>query len=207
MLIVAAGKDYGMAPGDTAAELARMSDAELLRRAARIEREPFEVLYDRHSASAFSLARHMLGPAQAEDAVQEAFLALWRSASTFDPAKGSVRSWLLGMVRNRSIDFLRTLGVHERRRVAFEGLEERLTTHEELEPDLVRREEAGIVRTALAALPRDQRRVLELAYFGGWTQNEIADLLDVPLGTVKGRTRLGLARLKAALDGVIPAAG
>ena len=156
----------------------------------------------------FALARRMLGSQlRAEDAVQEAFLGLWRSAARYDPARGAVRTWLLGMVRNRSIDALRSLGVHERRRIEMEGFEGRIEAHDQTEKDFIRDEQATGVRSALATLPPDQRRVLELAYFGGWSQTEIAEHLDLPLGTVKGRTRLGLMKLRSALDEIVRAAG
>ncbi|MDQ3721572.1 MAG: sigma-70 family RNA polymerase sigma factor [Actinomycetota bacterium] len=176
------------------------SDEDLLRGVARLEPDPFEALYQRHGPTAFALARHMLGShTHAEDAVQEAFLNLWRSAARYDSARGSVRSWLLCMVRHRSIDILRKLRVHERHRIAIAGWEDRVATDEESGTDFIRREEATIVRSALASLPDDQRRVLELAYYGGWTHTEIADHLDMPLGTVKSRTRLGLEKLRWTL--------
>lgn len=185
-----------------------LTDEELLQGVARLEPAPFEVLYERHGPVAFALARRMLGSrACAEDAVQEAFLNLWRSAASYDSARGSPRSWLLGMVRNRSLDLLRNRRVHERRRVAIMGFEERIATGEESGADLIRRDEATTVRSALASLPPEQRCVLELAYYGGWTQTEIAEHFDMPLGTVKGRTRLGLEKLRWALAEIGHAAG
>ncbi len=188
--------------------MARLTDEELLRSVARIEPAAFEVLYQRHGPVAFALARRMLGSqAHAEDAVQEAFINLWRGATRYDPAKGSVRSWLLTMVRNRSIDLLRSLRIHERRRITIVGLEERIAAGDETEAEFISREEATMVRSALAMLPPDQRRVLELAYYGGWTQAEIAEHFDMPLGTVKGRTRLGLDKLRWALAELAHATG
>lgn len=187
--------------GELGVDLTRLSDEELVRGVARIEPGPFEVLYERHGAAAFGLALRMLrSRGLAEDAVQEAYISLWRGAARYDPARGSVRSWLLGMVRNRSIDTLRRLGVDERRRIAMAGFEDRFAAGQEGETDLIRREDARRVRSALGTLPADQRRVLELAYYGGWTQTEIAQHFDMPLGTVKGRTRLGLEKLRSALD-------
>ncbi len=196
-----------MPPERSGAHLGRLPDEALLRRVAEIEDAPFEVLFHRHSAAAFSLARHMLGPVRAEEAVQEAFLDLWRTASRYDPSRGSVRTWLLSLVRNRSIDALRRLGSRERRDLAVASLEQRLASEESIEADFARREQAASVRAALATLPIDQRRVLELAYFGGWSQVEIAGYLDVPLGTVKGRARLGLSKLRAEIDAIAPAPG
>lgn len=185
-----------------------MTDEELLRDVARIAPASFEVLYQRHGAAAFALASHMLGSrVHAEDAVQEAFINLWRGAARYDSARGSVRAWLLGMVRNRSIDMLRSREVHERRRIAIVGLEDQIAAHEATETDFIRREQAVTVRSALATLPPDQRHVLELAYYGGWTQAEIAEHFDMPLGTVKARTRLGLEKLKWALAEIAQGAG
>lgn len=206
-----------MPSGDSGRRL-RLTDDELLAGVARLEPEPFETLYERHGAAAFALARHMLGSnGPAEDAVQEAFLNLWRSAGRYDCARGSVRSWLLCMVRHRSIDMLRKLRLQERHRMAVAGLEERIASgadtgsdlicRADTGADLICREQASLVRSALAALPPEQKRVLELAYFGGWTQTEIAEHFDMPLGTVKGRTRLGLEKLRWTLAGIAPAPG
>ncbi|MCA1671032.1 MAG: sigma-70 family RNA polymerase sigma factor [Actinobacteria bacterium] len=193
-----------MTSGDAGPDLARLTDEELVRGIARVEPAAFDVLYRRHGAAAFALARRMLGSqARAEDAVQEAFISLWRTARRYDSARGSVRSWLLGIVRNRSIDVLRGLDVHQRRRIEMENFEGRVAAPHETEADVVRREQARRVQSALATLPRDQRRVLELAYFGGWTQTEIAEHLELPLGTVKSRTRLGLKKLRCGLDEIV----
>ncbi len=188
--------------------MVRLTDEELLRSVARIEPAAFEVLYQRHGPVAFALAQRVLGShAHAEDAVQEAFINLWRGAARYDALRGSVRSWLLTMVRNRSIDLLRSLSVHERRRITIVGLEERIAAGDKTEAEFISREEATMVRSALAMLPPDQRRVLELAYYGGWTQAEIAETFDMPLGTVKGRTRLGLDKLRWALAELAHATG
>lgn len=187
--------------------LERLSDEELVRRAARIDPTAFTELYDRHRVMAFSLARRMLGAARAEDAVQEAFLSLWRGMSDYDPGRGAVRPWLMGIVRHRSIDELRRLDVHQRRRTEAEGLEERFAAPDSTDGQILLTEQSTTVRTALSTLPEDQRHVLELAYFNGWTQTEIAERLDLPLGTVKGRTRLALDKLRSALDPSMHAPG
>jgi RNA polymerase sigma-70 factor (ECF subfamily) len=162
----------------------------------------FEVLYDRHSAVAFSLAYRICGarPA-AEEVVQEAFIALWRSGARYDRSRGSVRTWVLGIVHNRAIDALRRNVVHERRRASDEGLEERLVAAERTESEVVRRDEAREVRAALETLPEEQARVIELAYFGGFTHTEIAELIGAPVGTIKGRMRLGLEKMRNSLEG------
>src|SRR4051812_32201389 len=160
----------------------------------------FEVVYDRHGGAAFSLAYRMVGKrATAEDVVQEAFLAMWRANARYDRTRGSVRTWVLGIVHNRAIDALRRGLVHDRRRASDEGLGERFAARERPALGVARRDEAREVRTALDTLPADQVRVIELAYFGGFTHVEIAEMLDEPLGTVKGRMRLGLAKMREAL--------
>ena len=181
-------------------ELGRLSDEELVRRAARIDPAAFAELYDRHTVTAFSLARRMLGAARAEDAVQEAFLSAWRGVKRYNPGRGAVRPWLMGIVRNRCIDELRRGDVRERRRAETQDFEERFAAPDSTDGQALRAEQAMTVRKALEMLPDEQRRVLELAYFDGWTQTEIAERLDLPLGTVKGRTRLALDKLRSTLD-------
>ncbi len=161
----------------------------------------FEVVYDRHSSAAFSLAYRMVGTrAAAEDVVQEALLSAWRSGARYDRTRGSVRTWILGIVHNRAIDALRRSLVHDKRRASDEGLEERFETGERTDNDVVRQDEARTVRTALAGLPAEQQRVISLAYFGGFTHTEIATMLDAPVGTVKGRMRLGLKKIREYFD-------
>ncbi len=160
----------------------------------------FELVYDRHGGPAFSLAYRMVGNrAGAEDITQEAFLSIWRSRERYRRDRGSVRTWVLGIVHHRAIDALRRNLVHDRRRASAEGLEEREEAAELTDVEVVRRDEARTVRSALEELPVEQCRVIELAYFGGFTQTEIASMLDTPIGTVKGRMRLGLEKLRRTL--------
>ena len=160
----------------------------------------FEVFYERHGAPAYSLAQRIVGNAQlAEDVTQEAFLSIWRSRMRYDAARGSVRTWVLGIVHNRTIDALRRGAVHERKREQFEGVEERHEARERTDVEAARREEARSVRSALETLPAEQRRTIELAYFGGFSHSQIAELLDEPIGTIKGRMRLGLDKLRGQL--------
>ncbi len=162
--------------------------------------DAFEVIYDRHADAAFSLAYRMCGQrAMAEDVVQEAFLSLWRSGARFDRNRGSVRTWTLGIVHNRAIDALRRRTVRERGIVDGEGIEERLPARERTELEFARKDEAREIRDALEALPEEQSRVIELAYFGGLTHVQIASMLDMPVGTIKGRMRLGLAKMRVTL--------
>jgi len=128
----------------------------------------FEVIYERHGSAAFSLAYRMCGQrTTAEDAVQEAFLSLWRSGARYDRTRGSVRTWVLGIVHNRAIDALRRGTVHERRRVDDAGITERVEAPERTEVEVARRDEAREIRSALEGLPQEQSQVIELAYFGG----------------------------------------
>ena len=180
------------------------TDAQLLDGIAGVDPGCFAELYDRHSAAAYALARRVVGTGHADDAVQDAFLCLWRNAARYDATLGPVRPWLLGMVRNRSIDALRKLDVHARRRIDAERLQERLRAADSTPDTAERAEEASTVRGALAVLPADQRDVVELAYFGGLTQREIAEHLDLPLGTVKGRTRLAFDKLRTELADCAP---
>jgi len=160
----------------------------------------FELLYDRHGGAAFSLAYRMTGNrTAAEDVAQEAFLSIWRSRLRYQPERGSVRTWVLGIVHNRAIDALRRSLVHERRRTSAEGLEERQEAPERTDVEAARREEARHVQSALETLPEEQRRTIELAYFGGFSHSQIAEMLETPIGTVKGRMRLGLEKMRQQL--------
>jgi len=185
------------------AELRELADEDLMQLVRRGEPTAFEVVYERHSSAAFSLAYRMCGTrAAAEDVVQEAFLSLWRSGARYDRARGSVRTWMLGIVHNRAIDSLRRSVVHDRRRASDEGIEERFEARERTEVEVARLDEAQEIRTALQTLPAEQCRVIELAYFGGFTQTEIATMLETPIGTVKGRMRLGLEKMRVQLGGL-----
>lgn len=182
-------------------ELQRLADEDLMTLVDRKDPLAFEVFYDRHGAPAYSLAQRIVGDAQlAEDVTQEAFLSIWRSKAGYDAARGSVRSWSLGIVRNRAIDALRRAATPAPRldlddEVTLEAQpSERLT-----DTEAIRRETARRVRGALSGLPREQSQVIELAYFGGFSQSEIAEMLGIALGTVKGRMRLGLEKVRAGI--------
>jgi len=168
----------------------------------------FEVIFDRHSGAAFSLAYRMCGRrALAEEIVQEAFVSLWRSNARYDRARGSVRSWVLRVVHNRSIDAFRREVSTAGNDVADDWIAEALPARELTDEEAERRSDARLVRTALDGLPPDQRQVIELAYFGGFSHTQIADALGLPAGTVKGRMRLALSKLRIALGepaGVAP---
>ncbi len=182
------------------AGLTALADEELMVRAGRGDAAAFSVIYDRHSSAAYSLAYRMCGrKGTADDVVQEAFLSLWRAGARYDASRGSVRTWILGIVHNRGIDALRRSTVHDSRRASDEGIEERFEARERTEVEASRRGDATEIRQAMETLPPDQLRVIELAYFGGFTHSEIAEMLNTPLGTVKGRMRLGLEKLRTVL--------
>jgi RNA polymerase sigma-70 factor, ECF subfamily len=181
-------------------DIERLADEELMRLVQEGDPRAFEVVYDRHGGAAFALVYRMVGDrVAAEDVTQEAFLSVWHSRLRYDPERGSVRTWLLGIVHHRTIDALRRNLVHERRRVSAEGIEEREAAAERTDDEVVRREQAATARAALGEIPGDQRQVIELAYYGGFTHSEIAEMLKLPVGTVKGRMRLGLAKLRRSL--------
>jgi RNA polymerase sigma-70 factor, ECF subfamily len=181
-------------------DLRSLADEDVMQLVRRGDARAFEVIYERHSGAAFSLAYRMMGSRSgAEDVTQDAFLSMWRSGARYDRARGSVRTWVLGIVHHRAIDALRRGGVHDRRQETIEGAEERFEAPERTEVEVARRDEAAGVRRALDALPEDQRRTIELAYFGGFSHTEIAELLGEPVGTVKGRMRLGLDKLRRRL--------
>jgi RNA polymerase sigma-70 factor (ECF subfamily) len=183
------------------ADIRNLADEEAMHLVQEGNPRAFELIYDRHGGAAFSLAYRMVGNrVTAEDITQEAFLSIWRSRLRYDQARGSVRTWVLGIVHNRAIDALRRSIVHDRRRETMEGIEERHEARERTDVEAARREEARSIRTALDTLPEDQRRTIELAYFVGFSHSQIADLLNEPIGTVKGRMRLGLEKMRRQLS-------
>jgi RNA polymerase sigma-70 factor (ECF subfamily) len=173
-----------------------LSDGDLLGRIADRDAEAFETLYRRYSRPVFGLALRMLGDrGRAEDAVQETFTSIWRSAARYRPERGPGAPWLYAVARNAIVDRARA-----RREPLAERPEE--ASHEPGPPERAEHAEVSWhVHRALGDLPEHERTVLELAYWSGLSQSEIASFLDIPLGTVKTRTRSGLARLATVLDG------
>ena len=189
-----------------ASDIRNLADEEVMQLVQGGSPRAFELLYDRHGGAAFSLSYRMVGNrVTAEDITQEAFLSIWRSRLRYDQARGSVRTWVLGIVHNRAIDQLRRGTVHDRRRETLDGVEERFEARDRTDVEAARREEARGVHGALETLPEEQRRTIELAYFGGFSHSQIAEMLGMPVGTVKGRMRLGLEKMRKQLaDTVIP---
>jgi RNA polymerase sigma-70 factor, ECF subfamily len=179
----------------------RLADEELMPLIGAKDPAAFEVFFDRHGGAAYSLAYRIVGgKAAAEDVTQEAFISIWRSGARFDPARGSVRSWMLGIVRNRAIDFLRSkAGKAPKLTFDDDSILEQSPAAERTEAEALRRETASELRGVLNGLPGDQCKVIEMAYFGGFSHSEIAQMLGVPLGTVKGRMRLGLEKIRGEL--------
>ncbi len=162
--------------------------------------EAFATLYDRHSRAAYSLSYRMMGERQAaEDLAQDAFLKVWRSARGYRSERGSVRTWVLSIVHNRGIDQLRSLASRRRTQDRVEASAPRSQPSEAF-AETWRNSQRDQVREALSTLPAEQLKILELAYFSGFTHVEISNLLDLPLGTVKGRMRLGLKKIRDYFD-------
>lgn len=183
----------------------RLGDEELMTLVRDGAPRALEALYDRHGGAAYSLAHRIMGDRQAaQDVTQEAFVSIWRAGGRYDAARGSVRAWVLAIVRNRAVDALRRSAARvPRLDYDDDGALEAQASPEQTEGEALRRERARAVRGALRALPHEQSQVLGLAYFGGFTHREIADLLDVPLGTIKGRMRLGLEKMRTSMDEAI----
>ena len=190
-----------MGPKLTPEALQRLADEDLMTLVERKDADAFAVIYDRHGGAAYSLAYRIVGdPSLAEDVTQEAFISVWRSGARFDAARGSVRTWTLGIVRNRAIDALRrSAGSAPKLDLDDEAVLESRPAAELTDSEAIRRETARKVRGALSELPAEQSEVIGLAYFGGFTHSEIAEMLGMPLGTVKGRMRLGLEKIRNTL--------
>lgn len=162
--------------------------------------DAFATLYDRHGRAAYSLAYRMMGERQAaEDLVQDVFLRVWRSTASYRPDRGSVRTWILTIVHNRGIDQLRSMSSRRRTQDKVEASAQTSQPSEAF-AETWRNAQRDQVRDALKTLPPEQLKILELAYFSGYTHVEIAELMDLPLGTVKGRMRLGLKKIKDYFD-------
>jgi RNA polymerase sigma factor (sigma-70 family) len=178
-----------------------LRDGQLVELVAQKDAGALEALYDRYGRAAYSLARRILaGEALAQDVVQEVFLSLWRDAARFDAGRGTVATYLLSMTHHRAVDVVRREENLRRWRTSDEGLELEPDPRAGVEDEVETGERRAEVRAALKELPDAQREALLLAYFGGYTQREVAALVGVPLGTVKTRMAAGMRKLKAALQ-------
>jgi RNA polymerase sigma-70 factor (ECF subfamily) len=177
------------------------TDAELMELVAAGDGRAFEVVYGRYHRQAYSLARRLTGTAgAAEETTQDAFLSLWRGASSFDPKRASLSTWLMALVRYRSIDWLRR-GARQALDHGFpEGAADRLEAPERTEEQVFAIQEYDQALRLVAELPPEQREVIDLTYLAGYSQQEIAARVGIPLGTVKGRARLGLLKLRNAAE-------
>jgi RNA polymerase sigma-70 factor (ECF subfamily) len=179
-------------------------DAEVMRRIRSGDRSAVDDLYARFRRPAFALARRILADdALAEDVLQEVFLSVWRDPAAFDRARGSVASWLLAVVHHKAVDLVRREESQRRRQVQAEdemALDAPMATRD-VEDDAWSRVVGEQVRTAMGLLSPPQREALALAYYGGYTQREVAALTGTPLGTVKTRMLAGMRRLKQELGG------
>jgi RNA polymerase sigma-70 factor (ECF subfamily) len=183
---------------------AAAGDSELGRALAAGDIEALAVLYDRFGAIAYAVAVRVLGDkGLAEDVVQECFLKIWNNAGSFDPARGSLRSWLLTSVRNRAVDELRGRSTIERHEALTATLDLKTAIGRGGDPwgELSASMQRDVVKQALNRLPVEQRQAVELAYYGGYTYRQIAEIGKVPVSTIKGRMRLALEKLHSYLDG------
>lgn len=177
-----------------------LADEDLIALVENGDPEAFAGIYDRHSRAAYSLVYRMTGERQAaEDLVQEVFFRVWRAARSYRAERGSVRTWILSIAHNRGIDYLRS---NASRRRTQDKVELTAVTSQPSEAfgETWRNSQRTEVQQALQTLPPEQLKILELAYYSGYTHVEIAELLDLPLGTVKGRMRLGLKKMKSFFD-------
>lgn len=187
---------------DTAQENASRADEELMAAIARAEEWAMEQLYERYGRYAYALAYRIVRDATlAEDIVQDAFLSVWRKATMYQERQGSVRSWLQAIVHHRAIDRVRAAAHrdHQWQPLQSEGEQDPPSEQPEVWEEAWHKEQCIAIRHVLAQLPPEQRQVIELAYFGGYTHVEIAERWQLPLGTVKGRMRLGLQKMRNLL--------
>src|ERR1700730_10073271 len=183
-----------------------LADPDLVAQLAAGSQEALAELYDRYGRLAYSVAlRVLVHPGRAEDVVQEAFLRIWNHAGSFDESRGSLRTWLLTAVRNRSIDFLRGRGAHERQELELQPAISQAGPRDDPWREVSLSLERDAVREAMSSLPVEQRQAVELAYFAGYSQREIADMTRVPLGTVKGACGLAAGRWRSPARRVAPA--
>jgi RNA polymerase sigma factor (sigma-70 family) len=201
---VAAAEHNAAPPQGTAAA----HDATLVEQIAAGRQDALAALYERHGTACYRLARQITASASlAEDAVQDAFVGLWRSPGSYQRGRGTVRSWLLGLTHHKAVDLVRREAAEQRRATAH-AAQQAVDPPAPEDPAAAAwsQLEAAEVRAALLELPETQRQALTLAYYGGYTQSQIADLTGVPLGTVKTRMFTAMRRLRLRLAGFAPVA-
>lgn len=180
---------------------AALEDAALIARIAQRDETAIEALYERYGKACFALARRILDDVHlAEDVVQQVFLALWQGTG-YDPRRGAVSTWLLSVTHHKAVDAVRREGTRRKRLAGEQALLEVAAAGPGPDDEAWARLRAQRTREALRLLPAEQREVVLLAYYGGYTQREIADLTGLPLGTVKSRTLTALRRLRVELGG------
>jgi RNA polymerase sigma-70 factor (ECF subfamily) len=178
-----------------------LDDRALVARVAQADAGALEALYRRYGRPCFGLARRILADEQfAQDVVQEVFLTVWRDASRYDPTRGGFSTWLLSMTHHKAVDAVRREETLRKRRTTADVLADRVSEAPQVDDEVWSLLRRSRVREALQLLPDPQREALTLAYFGGYTQREIAGLTDTPLGTVKTRMLAGMRRLREALE-------
>ena len=186
-------------------DISEARDRDLLLRLRDRDEDAFRGLFARYAPTAKALAQRVVRQSHlAEEIVQEAFMAVWRNPEGYDAERGSVKSWLMGMVHHRAVDLVRREESYRRR--AEDSIPEAMQEQVDHADDVVQQvglpEERRIVRAALDELPAEQRDVLTLMYFEGMSQSQIAERTGLPLGTVKSRTLLGMRRMRASLEGI-----
>jgi RNA polymerase sigma-70 factor (ECF subfamily) len=180
---------------------ARQDDEALMRRVQANDQAAFAELYDRHAALAFRVARSVCRDARrAEDAVQEGFLSVWRSRAAYRRGQGSVKAWTMRIVRNRAIDSYRKVSARPQEVEHPTNGEIADTGSDSPSDELIARSESDTLRTAVLRLPEAQAEAITLAFYGGLSHSEIAAQLELPPGTVKGRMRLGLEKLRDLME-------
>lgn len=179
-----------------------LTDRELMRRVQADDPDAFSTLYDRLAPRALALARVILNadPSRSQDAVQEGLLSVWRSRHGYRPEAGDVHAWVFGIVRHRAIDAYRRGSRHDNRRSGDEGAADRIRAPDDVHAAAAANCDRAELRRILDDLPATQREVIALAYYGGLSHTEIASQLTVPVGTVKGRMRLGLNRMRERIQ-------
>ncbi|MEA2521573.1 MAG: hypothetical protein QOI81_1219 [Actinomycetota bacterium] len=186
-------------------DVSEARDRDLLRRLLTRDEEAFRGLFGRYAPAAKALALRVVRQQHlAEEIVQEAFLAVWRNPAAYEEQRGSVKTWLMGMVHHRAVDAVRREESQRRRAEAEATMAatESVDHAEDVVAAIGAPQERAAVRSALRSLPEDQRAVLEMMYFDGLSQSQIAQRNGLPLGTVKSRTLLGMRRLRSALEGI-----